>query len=163
VGRNRKRGRSGRSDAFLTNREADFLRWTGVATTVLDLSSGSLWWVRESLWTECLGPTYGRTTTRRAHPGLSAMRDRISDLFSQVPMFHGTSGARGPVIVCNLTPADASEKVTSFGHLIAPSVRVSEWLPVGHARRVERNAHKPRLDPGEQAQFDAFLERNGLL
>ena len=153
----KKPQRQQRSPHFVDTETANRNRWTAVMTRVQPPTFGSLWWVDESLWKDLIRG-YDQKSSRHGHPGLSAMRYPITDLFSQVPMFHGRSGHSGPVSVRGLDPDKPADYQTSFGRLVAP-VAVNEWTPLDGGRRVSANCHKPQLDSQEQAKFDVFLNR----
>lgn len=149
-----------RSEHFVDAETASRARWTAVMTHIQPPTLGSLWWVEESLWKDRIR-RYDQKSTRHGHPGLSAMRYPITDLFSQVPLFHGTSGRSGPVVASGLDPDKPADYSTAFGRLVA-TVAVNEWTPLGGEPRVCANLHKTRLDQTEQADFDAFLKRRKL-
>jgi len=142
---------------FQTSDEARAKRWSGVLS-MMDLSIGTLWWVDEPLWIELLGPLYDRHSTREGHPGLSLRREPTTDLYSQVSMFHGTTGRHGPLVVSGITTENGQPHQTSFGRLLAP-VPAVEWTSKNGTRRVSRSKGKPRLDSDEVAALEAFLKR----
>jgi len=133
--------------------------------TCLDVSFGSLWWVREDLWKEVLRP-YDDASDRLGHPGLSVRRSPVSSLLEIVPMLHGTTGAHGPVVARGLTQDEGPQYPTSFGRLLLPAdIPVMEFVqpardadpsilsgPWHRRHRITGNVWKPRLnDPELQA------------
>ena len=149
--------RAERSPHFIDTETARRRRWHAGIMQIHPPECGTLWWVDESLWQDCLGG-YDRKSTRKGHPGLSAMRQPVTDIYGQAPMFHGTSGRSGPVVVTGLSPDNPPGLRTAFGHLLAP-VPLKEWTSLDGLRRVRANRHKPRLGRHEQARFNAFLDR----
>lgn len=134
-------------------------RWTALVRTVMDYSLGALWWVDESLWQELLASRYDQNSTRVAHPGLSMLIHPVQDLYSQVPMLHGSSRGHG-VQVKGLT-AEEPQRIAFFGPLLAP-VPASESVPFGRQPRMRPNTYKHRVSPDEELQLKAFLKRWGL-
>lgn len=151
-----------RSAGLLSMREAQQRRWERAAKTLIDFSCGTLWWVPETLWKTVLRQRYDRHSQRRGHPGLSIQQAPIADLYTAVPMLHGSSGG-GPIEVRGLDERQPARR-TWFGRLIRPVPRipVAEWLPFERPARVRPNSFKPRLDPDEQAALVRFLERRNL-
>ena len=88
-------------------------RMTKAVRTVMDYSLGTLWWVDEGLWREQLASRYDQNSTRVAHPGLSMLAHPVQDLFSRIPMLHGSSHGHG-VMVKGLT-AEEPERLP-LGH-----------------------------------------------
>ena len=122
----------------------------------VDYSAGTLWWGKEEILQErFLGwhpsPSY-------AHPLLSGKETPLRDYMSMIPMFVGTSGASGPVVVDDIA---ASGKKTSFGTLLAPGdIYVPDIKEGNYCEDEEwtvwRNNRKPRLSKEEMKSFLAF-------
>ena len=134
-------------------------RWTAAVRTIMDYSLGTLWWVDESLWQELL-PVYDRNSTRKEHPGLSILTHPVQDLYSQIPILHGTSKGQG-VLVQGITAREPT-RLTSFGSLLAP-VFVVESVPYGGAARVRGNHEKSRITAKEEQDLRRFLKRERIM
>lgn len=139
--------------------EAKRERMTKAVRTVMDYSLGTLWWVDERLWQEQLASRYDQNSTRVAHPGLSMLIYPVQDLYSRIPMLHGSSHGHG-VKVKGLT-ADEPNRSSFFGPLLAP-IPVPESVPFGRQPRMRPNAYKHRISPDEEQDLRAFLNSWGL-
>lgn len=142
-----------------SNDEVKRNRLGEVVRKIMDYSLGTLWWVDEGLWQEQLASRYDQNSTRVAHPGLSMLVHPVQDLYSQVPMLHGSSRGYG-VKVKGLT-AEEPERIAFFGPLLAP-VTVAESVPDGRQPRMRPNSFKSRISPDEEIQLEEFLKRWGL-
>lgn len=134
-------------------------RMAKAVRTVMDYSLGTLWWVDEGLWREQLASRYDQNSTRMAHPGLSMLAHPVQDLYSRVPMLHGSSHGHG-VMVKGLT-AEEPERTSSFGPLLAP-VPAIESVPFGRPPRIRPNSFKHRISHDEEQDLREFLKRWGL-
>ena len=130
-------------------------RMTKAVRTVMDYSLGTLWWVDECLWQEQLASRYDQNSTRVAHPGLSMLIYPVQDLYSRVPMLHGSG-----VKVKGLT-ADEPDRSSFFGPLLAP-VPAIESVPFGRPPRIRPNSFKHRISSDEEQGLREFSKRWGL-
>lgn len=143
---------------------------------VVDLSFGTVWQVREDVWRELLS----RYRSDRAwHPGVSIRTKPYHSLDGYVPLLHGTSGKRGPVVVKGLTAREGPGYTTIFGKILRPArVPVKEFISLApgiprsdvgekgwglDVKRVVRNLDKPKLDPDERLNLWNWAEKKGLL
>lgn len=112
-------------------------RLQALLSACIDLSFGTLWWIREDLWKE-RQPGYSQESERIAHPGLSVRSVPPAGLFELVPLLHGTSGY-GPVAVSGLTRRQPL-KTSYFGRLLFPA-----QIPVVEFTRPARDADPDEL------------------
>ncbi|MBT4815580.1 MAG: hypothetical protein HON70_07770 [Lentisphaerae bacterium] len=96
--------------------------------------------------------------------------------YERVPMLHGTSSARGPVVVRGLTRHRGSDHETSFGRIVAPcNIPLAEWIRdapdadlngltgrILDKKRIAVNWDKPRIDDGEEEQLMSWMKRRRL-
>lgn len=144
---------------------------------LLDVTFGTVWWVREDLWQERVA-AYDQHSERACHPGVSLRVKPATGMADAVPMLHGTTGAAGPVVVHGLTAEYAAcGEVTSFGRLVAPAwLRVSEFVtaapdaapevlegPWFVRRRVIPNWYKLQLTPPEPFRLWEWAESRDLI
>ena len=134
----------------------------------LDVGFGTLWWIREDLLKDFVSE-YDQTSDRVGHPGLSLRQAPIRGLYEIVPLLHGTSGNRGPVVVRGLSERGADYS-TSFGRLLFPArIPVAEFVRPApdadpekltgpwHKRcRITANWLKPRLAESELAALHVW-------
>lgn len=138
----------------------------------VDVSAGTLWWVREDVWKE-KSKKYDHDSTRMGHPGLSMRHEPVTSLYEYVPMLHGTSGDRGPVVARGLSEEYGPDYPTSFGRLAPAGIVVQDMVKssgqgplIGSGlatRRVVGNPHKPRLDESEMGQLQNWMRKRGLM
>ena len=123
-----------------------------------DYLEGTLWWGREDILQERFpgwhpSPSY-------AHPLLSGRERPLRDYMSAIPMFVGTSGECGPVVVEGVS---GSRKMTSFGTLIWPGEIYVTDIKEGNYCEEEDwtvwgNTRKPRLSQEEMESFIVFKD-----
>ncbi len=116
----------------------------------------ALYRVPEPLWKATLPSFYDRTNTRAMHPGLSLSGPRFS--LDAVPMLHGSSGNRGPVVIKGLFTTDPDHE-TSFGRLLAP-IPLQAWQG---KNGVEPLRDARRLTPKEKGDIVDAAKRRGWL
>jgi hypothetical protein len=141
--------------------------------TCMDVSFGSLWWIRENIWVEKV-PHYRYNSSRICHPGLSLRQEPLQGMGDVVPLLHGSSGPSGPLVVYGLSWSKGPEHPTSFGRLLAPvplevfahrapNADPGEVSGPWHQRGcATRNRHKPSLEAGEKAILAEWMEAKGL-
>ena len=144
---------------------------------LLDVTFGTVWWVREEVWQEQM-VGYDQNSERACHPGVSLRVKPATGLADRVPLLHGTTSAAGPVVVRGLTAEYAAcGEVTSFGRLVAPAqLRVSEFVTAAPEadpdvlagpwfvhRRVIPNWYKLQLTPPETFQLWEWAEGRDLI
>jgi hypothetical protein len=136
-----------------------------------------LWRVREDVWEKKLKKSY--VPKNKWHPGLSILKEGISEYETTVPILHGTSGTKGPIIVSGITSPEESVKYKKkhkcvFGKIVAPAHLEKKIMnkldkssnilsPKLGPRWYEEysvipNRYKPRLDSKEQEQLEKFLK-----
>ena len=142
-----------------------------------DVSMGTLWRVKESVWKDQLPSFYVAKEKTKMHPGLSIMQAKSASSEITVPLLHGTSGKKGPVVVkgiSNEQKYDENHKC-SFGQIICPAL-----IPKKKMEEFDRsttvfdpglgpnwdaefdvipNRHKPRVSIDEKEKLDLFLKR----
>jgi hypothetical protein len=154
--------------------EVQLQRWELLLTTCFDMGKGTLWKVREDVWKTYLRDKRYRSN-RTWHPGLSVMRRRLESRREYVPMLHGTSDSRGPVIVKGITQEKGEDYTTSFGRIIRPApLPAAALIPSGHIKQelpkdnplrkcgMAQNTHKPRITDEEMKELDGWLNRRKL-
>lgn len=142
-----------------TQEESDLLNTYRALRALCDMTRGSLWWVRERIWEKNLGSRYKRPKKeRQGHFGLNIRMAPPESPYEQMPMLHGTSGRKGPVVAKGLSTDTPPDYCTSFGHLGPAEMKIGDFRSQG----IQPNRHKPRLDSGEMAVLSAWLEKRGL-
>ena len=140
-----------------------------------DVRMGTLWRVREDQWEDQLPDFY--VPKNKWHPGLSIMRAKSGGSEATVPLLHGTSGKKGPVVVKGISNEQKYDEdhTCVFGKIIAP-IHLGESKLKEKAERdgpfstqiedlwykefeVVPNRNKPRLNDVEYAQLEDFLKR----
>ena len=89
-----------------------------------DVSMGTLWRVKESVWKDQLPSFYVAKEKTKMHPGVSIMQAKSASSEITVPLLHGTSGKKGPVVVkgiSNEQKYDENHKCY-FGKIIYPAL-----------------------------------------
>lgn len=125
-----------------------------ITVTGLNVCSGSMWWVVESIWKSNIR-RYDQHSTRKEHPGLSIRKRPPETPYETIPMLHGTSGERrGAFPVTGLSSGSGEAHPTWFGTL-RPVLMELNYFGQG----VRQNTHKQRLDEQEQQAFDQWLQR----
>ena len=120
---------------------------------LLDYSRGTLWWVRDHLWSEAI-PNF--VQKRWGHPGLSLARKKVEGLYSMIPMAIGTSIRYGRALaVSGLSEEGVHDAPTYFAVLRPHRLRFDNF---GSADGIIRNQIKPRLTSDEFRRLDGFLE-----
>ena len=120
---------------------------------------GSLWWVKEQLWTERI-PGYTPGRDRNEHPGLAIQRDLgFSALEPAVPMLHGTSQRHRRDFFLEGLSSDTS-KTAYFGHLRPARFGLSEFE---RGEAIRPNRFKPCLNREEMRRLDDFLDNTGIM
>ena len=143
-----------------------------------DVSLGTLWRVKESVWKDQLPTFYISQKSKKMHPGLSILNDEVKSSSKIVPLLHGTSSSKGPVVVKGFS--NDSEKYDenhkcSFGKILRPvripkkkmeeydlsnSVFKSDLGPMWYVEfDVIPNRDKPRVSIDEKEKLDLFLKR----
>jgi hypothetical protein len=143
-----------------------------------DVSLGTLWRVKESVWKDQLPTFYISKKSKKMHPGLSILNDEDKSSCKIVPLLHGTSCSKGPVVVKGFS--NDSEKYgenhkSSFGKILRParipkkkmeeydlsnSFFKSDLGPMWYLEfDVMPNRHKPRVSIDEKEKLDLFLKR----
>lgn len=92
-----------------------------VVRRLMDVSFGTMWWLREYMWKEIIPPElkYDLDSQKCGHPGVSILGGP-SPLQTFIPMMHGRSeGGRRSVWITGFE-SDEPRKRTAFGHLIQP-------------------------------------------
>lgn len=162
-----------------------------IVSGLVDVSFGTMWWVRDWLW-ELVIPRslcYHRNRKKKEHPGISIL-DAPPPCQSPVPMMHGTTPKgdqvrQSSVLVAGFSAEDLLQ-LTSFGHLIRPNLLPQVWIghfPVDKSAfrrewvqifgadsvpppdvpdRIRSVHHKPKATPQECAQLLEFLKRMGI-
>lgn len=150
-------------------------RWELLLTTCFDMGKGTLWKVREDVWKTNLRQNH-YNSTRTWHPGLSLMKRKLGSIREYVPMLHGTTDTRGPVVVKGITTDKGEDHSTSFGRMIRPApLPVTAMIPTGpvnadlpksnplRTRGISQNTHKPNLTDTEMNNLNNWLDSKGLL
>ena len=148
-------------------------RWELLLTTCFDMGRGTLWQVREDLWKQHLKIHYN--SNRVWHPGLSLMKRKLGSIREYVPMLHGTTDKRGPVVVKGITTDKGEDHTTSFGRIIRPTpLPATAMIPVGSTKKelpktntlrtrgISQNIHKPRITDKEMKELNNWLATRGL-
>jgi hypothetical protein len=115
----------------------------------------ALYRIPEPLWKTSL-PHYDRANTRAMHPGASLSGPRFT--LDAIPMLHGSSGNRGPVVIKGLFATDPDHK-TSFGRLLAP-IPLHAWQG---KNGVEPLRDARRLTAAEKSEITDLAKRKGWL
>lgn len=144
----------------------------------LDMSLGTVWRVRESLWKECFrqqGQPYD--SDREWHPGVSLRDTPLTCVNEFIPMLHGSSGDHGPVVARGLSFEKGPDYPTSFGGIVRPakvcfkdantSTAAAEKAGL-EGRMIDRlpvsaNLDKPRFNEAELADLRAWAKARNLL
>ena len=129
----------------------------------LDVSFGTLWWVREDLWK---AEIRNYQSTRHSHPGLSVTKSGPQQRPSYVQMLHGTTGRPKGVAVRGMTFREP-ERICYFGQIRPVRIEAfyfttetrtlreyQDWTP--HAA-VLMNHHKPRINRGEREALEKWI------
>jgi hypothetical protein len=144
-----------------------------------DVSMGTLWRVKESVWKDQLPSFYVAKEKTKMHPGLSIMQAKSASSEITVPLLHGTSSRpRGPIVVKGFSSADekyGEHHKCSFGKILCPA-----QIPKKKMEEFDRsttvfdpglgpnwdaefdvipNRHKPRVSIDEKEKLDQFLKR----
>lgn len=154
--------------------EVALQRWECLLTTCFDLGKGTLWQVREDIWQAHLRLKHYRSN-RVWHPGLSLMERKLENSREYIPMLHGTTDTRGPVVVKGITTDKGEDHTTSFGRTIRPTALpvvalipggpVKEEIPRTNPLRkcgIHQNIHKPRITDDELQHLNAWLGTRGM-
>jgi len=162
----------------LTTEQVQKERVSKVLSTCLDMSLGTVWRVRESLWKECFrqqGEPYD--SDREWHPGVSLRAAPLTCVNEFIPMLYGSSGAHGPVVARGLSREKGPHHPTSFGGIVRPA-RVcfkdatAKMRALGkrdlEGRMIDRspvsaNLDKPRLSEAELADLRRWAKARNLL
>jgi hypothetical protein len=162
----------------LTTEQVQKKRLSRLLSACLDMSLGTVWRVRESLWKDCFrqqGQRYD--SDREWHPGVSLRVMPLTCVNEFIPMLHGTSGYHGPVVARGLSLEKGADHPTSFGGIVRPAKvcfkdanahtqdpenvdlegRMIDRLPVS------ANLDKPRLSEAELADLRRWAEAHSLL
>lgn len=132
-----------------------------VIRDVQDVSLGTLFWVRDSLWMEVLPSEY--FSDRMEHPGVSCGSGTALGEYGAVVMIFGRSKPlRDPTMLActsrGLSPSRPPSHITYFGRFGPVWLEGDEFILDGSfAPRVRRNWHKRRLLPEEAVQLDAWF------
>jgi len=94
-----------------------------VASRLVDISFGTMWWLREWMWKEIVPPVlnYNLDSKKWGHPGVSILNGPIP-LQSFVPMMHGRSHGSPKSVWIAGFEVDEPHRQTAFGHLIRPGL-----------------------------------------
>lgn len=140
-----------------------------------DLGMGTLWRVREDQWEDQLPDSY--VPKNKWHPGLSIMRAKSRGAETTIPLLHGTSGEKGPVVVKGISNEQKYDEdhTCVFGKILAPIFLAESKLKEKAEKdgpfsteiedlwykefEVVPNRNKPRLNDEEYAQLENFLKR----
>lgn len=139
-------------------------------STCLDVSFGTLWWVREDLWRETL-ENYDPDSGRKGHPGMSLRDEPLQAVRELIPMLIGIT-AWGPVAVRGLSRREP-HRVTHFGANLTPApIPTVELLKLasdadltlltGHwyqRKRAIPNLEKPKCDAAELADLKRWIAK----
>jgi hypothetical protein len=168
------------SPAPPTFEEVQEKRLSQLLNACIDMSLGSVWRVNEKKWMEVFrqqGQPYDWDSERKWHPGVSLRTAPLTSLHEYIPMLHGSSGDRGPVVVRGLTRDKAPDHPTSFGKIVRPAkVMVKDATSsandganehlVGYMldrNMVSANLDKPRLNETELEELRAWAQNRNLL
>jgi hypothetical protein len=146
------------------------IRLQALLNACLDVSFGTLWWIREDLWKE-RNPAYDQESEKIAHPGVSIRSSPPAGLYEFVPVLHGTSRS-GPVAVLGLSRRQPL-RPTYFGRLSFPAeIPILEFVrpakdtdpealvgPWYRRSRTSPNLDKLRVTPDEAAALEAWWSR----
>jgi hypothetical protein len=143
-----------------------------------DVSMGTLWRVKESVWKDQLPAFYVAKEDTKMHPGLSISKYEACGADDIVSLLHGTTSSKGPVVVRGFS--NDSDKYDenhncSFGQIIYPAL-----IPKKKMEEFDRstmvfdpglgpnwdaefdvipNRYKPRITSEEKEQLDSYLKR----
>jgi hypothetical protein len=112
-------------------------RLQSLLNACLDVSFGTLWWIREDLWKE-RQTDYDQQSESIGHPGLSIRSAPPEGLYEIVPLLHGTT-RYGPIAVAGLTRRQPL-RTTYFGQLLFPA-----QIPVTEFTRPAQDADPDEL------------------
>jgi hypothetical protein len=141
-----------------------------------DRSAGTLWWVKETLWANQLPSFYNPKGP--AHPGLSILNEQKDALTETVPVLHGTSSSKGPIVVKGVSnhskDFDENSK-TYFGRILTPAKIPNKTIEefdqatlvfnpnLGASWHKEfdviPNRYKSKITQEEQEQLEMFLSK----
>lgn len=152
-------------------------RLSAMLATCLDTSIGTLWRVREDIWVNQLRNAIRYRAQRKWHPGLSLRRRSAASVYEYIPMLHGSSGRRGPVVVKGITREKGPDYDCSFGRIVRPAAILGRELVdaadeppfeiAPHSRlryrRVVQNCDKPRISDHELQSLKAWAKRRHLI
>lgn len=143
------------------------------------VDEGTLWRVRENVWIEKL-TRYDKNSKSKWHPGLSTLARKPESGDDVVPLLHGTSVKKGPVVVEGISAGEgySPDHKAFFGHLVAPvripvrvlSEKFLEAGPFGSEiddlwykdYSVVPNVEKARISEDEHEQLTGFLRKHNL-
>jgi hypothetical protein len=143
-----------------------------------DVSLGTLWRVKESVWKDKLPSFYVAKEKTKMHPGLSISKYDASEADDVIPLLHGTTSPKGPVVVKGISNDNEKYKENhkcSFGQIIFPALipkkkmeefdRSTTVFDPGLGPKwteefdVIPNRYKPRITSKEREQLDSYLKR----
>jgi len=111
----------------------------------------------EDVWKRSMTSRYDQRSTRKGHYGLSLRRVPPAHPYEMIPLLHGTSGAKGPVVATGLSSVKPADYPTSFGHLAPVDLNLGDF----GKRNIKRNSYKPKLNDREMESLDEWMRRQG--